>query len=53
MNDRDPVQEEKEPDFESMKLGINNLIWMYGRPDMTLHEAEILALDILEKLRSQ
>ena len=37
-------------DFTRMKLAINNLVWMYGKKELTLEQAEIIACDILSKL---
>lgn len=32
------------------KLEINRIIWQYGRPDMTLEKAEMLAVDFWQRL---
>jgi 20S proteasome alpha/beta subunit len=32
------------------KLAINNLIWQYGNPKLTLHDAEDLAVEFWSKL---
>ena len=34
----------------NVKEQINNLIWMFGHPDMTLREAEKLAVEFYERL---
>ena len=38
-------------DVESAKLAINNVLWMYAHPDMTLKELEELACDLLFRMR--
>lgn len=37
-------------DDEEIKLQINNLIWMYGRSDLTLKEAEKAAVNLLNAI---
>lgn len=32
------------------KLAINNVVWQYGHPALTLHEAEQLAVEFWSKL---
>ena len=39
-------------DVEHVKKELNNLIWMYGHPELTLKQAEELACEILVKMRS-
>lgn len=40
----------EDPDVEAMKLAVNNLIWTWGRPSLTLEEAEAMALEFMDRL---
>lgn len=38
-------------DVEHVKKELNNIIWMYGHPDLTLKRAEEIACEMLVKMR--
>jgi len=56
MMDKDSYPEESNNEIEDkifngdLKPAINNFIWMYGKKDMTLEEAEMLSLYIYERM---
>ena len=44
-------EDDEVPENCELKLAINNVIWMYARPDLTLQEAENLSIVIYDKIR--
>jgi len=44
-------ENELEHDPTELKSEINNLIWMHAHPKLTLDEADLRAMDILEIIR--
>ena len=46
------MEDQESFDVEHVKLELNNIIWMFGHPDLTLKQAESIACETLVKMRS-
>jgi hypothetical protein len=45
------IEDQENFDVEYVKKELNNLIWMYGHPKLTLRRAEEIACEMLVKIR--
>ena len=46
------MEDQESFDVEYVKKELNNLIWMYGHPSLTLKQAEEIACDTLVRMRN-
>ena len=43
-------EDDEVPENCHLKSAINNVIWMYANPDLTLQEAENLSIEVYDKI---